>query len=78
MVIALTMSDDAESAGITIPAKELAEKIGVPVIAITATKRIGLIDLMKAVQNYHTNPPINPVWEPPTKANAVIATRYCP
>ncbi len=74
MVIALTMSDDAESAGITIPAKELAEKIGVPVIAITATKRIGLIDLMKAVQNYHTNPPINPVWEPPTKANAVIAT----
>ena len=72
VVIALTMSDDAALAGIEIPAKELAERIGVPVIPITATKRIGLIDLLKAIQSYEQNPKPTPVWEPPAEAKEVI------
>lgn len=72
IIIALTMSDDAEQAGIEIPVKELSQKIGVPVIPVTATKRIGLIDLIKAIQSYEENPKVTPVWEPPANAVEVI------
>lgn len=72
VIIALTMSDEAEQAGIEIPLKEFAAKLGVPVVPITATKRIGLIDLLKAVQGYQDAPKVEPVWEPPAEACQVI------
>ena len=47
VVVALNMMDELERMGDTLDAQKLEEKIGVPVVAISALKETGLDDLMK-------------------------------
>ncbi len=49
VVVALNMVDEAESRQISIDARMLAEKLGVPVVPTVASKRRGLDELMMAV-----------------------------
>lgn len=47
MVIALNMIDEVKKSGATIDGKKLEEKIGVPVVEISALKGIGIAELME-------------------------------
>jgi ferrous iron transport protein B len=47
MVIALNMMDAARQAGLEIDSKKLSEKLGVPVVEVTAVKKLGFDDLEK-------------------------------
>ena len=47
VVVALNMMDELERMGDTLDVQKLEEKIGVPVVAISALKETGLDDLMK-------------------------------
>ncbi|HOK19870.1 MAG TPA: ferrous iron transporter B, partial [Thermosynergistes sp.] len=47
MVIALNMIDEVKKSGATIDGKKLEEKIGVPVVEISALKCIGIAELME-------------------------------
>ena len=49
MVVALNMSDEARVQGITIDTEMLSDRLGVPVVAITARSGEGVRDLMDAV-----------------------------
>ena len=49
VVVALNMVDVAEKNGVVIDVMALREKLGVPVIAMVATKGVGLIELRQAV-----------------------------
>jgi ferrous iron transport protein B len=49
VVVALTMVDLAHQQGITIDTEELGRRLGVPVIPVQATRRIGLAALQKAL-----------------------------
>lgn len=53
VVIALNMIDVAEDAGITIDTKKLSAQLGVPVIAVIASKGIGIAELKQAIANTH-------------------------
>ncbi|NOT57131.1 MAG: ferrous iron transport protein B, partial [Deltaproteobacteria bacterium] len=49
VVVALTMADVAENLGLKIDTKELSTRLGVPVIPVQATRRIGLPELQHAL-----------------------------
>ncbi|MSQ46941.1 MAG: ferrous iron transport protein B [Deltaproteobacteria bacterium] len=49
MVVALTMADVAQQLGLAIDTKELSTRLGVPVIPVQATRRVGLSDLQHAL-----------------------------
>lgn len=49
MVVALNMSDEARVQGITIDTDKLSERLGVPVVSITARSGEGVRDLIEAV-----------------------------
>ncbi len=51
MVIALNMMDEVRASGNTIHVETLAEKLGVPVVPISAGKNEGIHDLVEAVSN---------------------------
>lgn len=56
MVIALNMIDEVEKSGDLLEAKKLEEKIGVPVVEISALKGRGLDELMKRAYEASQNP----------------------
>jgi ferrous iron transport protein B len=49
VVVALTMADVAQQLGLEIDTKELSSRLGVPVIPVQATRRVGLTDLQHAL-----------------------------
>lgn len=51
MVLALNMADEAKSAGIRIDAKELSERLGVPVIETVATEKRGIRKLQASLSS---------------------------
>jgi ferrous iron transport protein B len=57
VVVALNMVDVAEKNGVVIDVMALREKLGVPVIAMVATKGVGLIELRQAVSRSPLPPP---------------------
>lgn len=50
MIIALNMMDEVRASGNSIHVKRLSERLGVPVIPISASKNEGITDLMNAVR----------------------------
>ncbi|EDY16108.1 ferrous iron transport protein B [Chthoniobacter flavus Ellin428] len=60
IVVALNMVDVAEKNGVVIDIMALREKLGVPVIAMVATKGVGLIELRQAVSRSPLPPPT--IW----------------
>ena len=50
-ILALNMMDEAARDGITIDVKNLSEKLGIPVIAISAAKNSGINELLSAAMN---------------------------
>ena len=50
LVLALNMSDEAERFGIRIDTAELSRRLGVPVLAISARQRRGLVELMRTLR----------------------------
>ncbi|RJP68732.1 MAG: ferrous iron transport protein B [Candidatus Abyssobacteria bacterium SURF_17] len=49
MVLVLNMADEAKSAGISIDAKKLAERLGVPVVETVATEKRGINKLIASI-----------------------------
>jgi ferrous iron transport protein B len=47
VVVALTMTDVARKQGITVDVPALAKRLGVPVVPVQATKRIGIFTSVK-------------------------------
>jgi len=60
IVVALNMVDVAEKNGVVIDIMALREKLGVPVVAMVATKGVGLIELRQAVSRSPLPPPT--IW----------------
>ena len=56
IVVALNMIDAVEKAGDKIDVKALEQKIGVPVVAISALKGVGLIELMERAYEISSKP----------------------
>jgi ferrous iron transport protein B len=63
LIIALNQMDVAEKKGIRIDIEKLSELLGTPVIPMTATKNVGLIELMAEVVDLHEKktPPVKPL-----------------
>ncbi|MEP6925295.1 MAG: ferrous iron transport protein B [Pyrinomonadaceae bacterium] len=55
VIVALTMMDEAEKSETTISTAKLADALQVPVVPVTATKRIGLTELSEAVAKAATS-----------------------
>lgn len=56
MVVALTMTDVAESRGLAIDVERLAERLGVPVVPVQAHRRVGLDRLKSALATASERP----------------------
>lgn len=56
VIVALNMLDVAESKGITINPDDISQKLGVPVFPIVASKKKGIIEVKKAVNDALANP----------------------
>lgn len=70
VVVALNMGDLAEKAGITVDAKRLSERLGVPVVPTLASKREGVAELKAAVRSsLGANGPATP-WNEPSPLSA--------
>ena len=54
MVVALNMADCLKANGETIDVDALSNKLGVPVVSISALKQKGIKELMQTVKEYHT------------------------
>ena len=63
LIIALNQMDIAEKKGIKIDVRKLSELLGVPVVPMTATKNVGLMELMADVVELHEKgaPPVKPL-----------------
>lgn len=73
MVIALTMTDAAEKAGLTVRADALEQAVGVPVRAVVADRKQGLSELLSTLDRAPTLPPSEPSWRMPIAVEAALA-----
>lgn len=62
LIVALTMTDAAEQAGMTVRAEVLQKQLGVPVRVVVASKRQGLDALLKTVLTGGDLPAPEPAW----------------
>jgi len=72
VILALSMVDLATASGVKIDFKKLSEKLGIPVIAIHASKRKGLDELKNAIVSLQTEKRMPPV---PVFSQDVISNR---
>ena len=72
VILALSMVDLATASGVKIDFKALSEKLGIPVIAIHASKRKGLDELKNAIVSLQTEKRMPPV---PVFSQDVISNR---
>ena len=72
VILALSMVDLATAAGVQIDFKALSEKLGIPVVAIHASKRKGLEELKNAIVSLQTEKRMPPV---PVFSKDVISNR---
>lgn len=72
VILALSMVDLANASGVKIDFKKLSEKLGIPVIAIHASKRKGLDELKNAIVSLQTEKRMPPV---PVFSQDVISNR---
>jgi ferrous iron transport protein B len=56
VILSLNLMDEAYGAGISINCKLLSELLGIPVVATTAVKRLGLEELKKTIATYTYSP----------------------
>lgn len=56
VILNINMMDEARNLGIWIDVKRLADILGIPVIATSAIKKVGLEDLKKAIRHYQVRP----------------------
>ena len=71
VMVVLNMTDEAEAHGISIDAKNLSTKLGVPVLATTASLGRGILELKTAVLNYKPRVPVQPLVYDETIEKAV-------
>lgn len=57
VIVALNMSDAAEARGLSVDAERLSANLGVPVVAISATKRTGIETLRETIAASLSDPP---------------------
>ncbi len=69
-VIALTMTDSAAQAGVQVDATALQTAIGVPVIVVLAGQKVGIPQLLAALERSKVLVPPEPAWLVPEKIRA--------
>ncbi len=72
-VVALNMTDVAEQRGMKVSAEWLAERLGVPVVAVQANKRVGIEPLRRALAESIDRPPHKPQSPLPPAVQAEVA-----
>lgn len=77
MILVLNMADLIDEAGLKVDVEKLSQKLGVPVVAVSARSSQGVIELKKAIADLLRNPqayrPEEPFYEPGTRARDVLA-----
>jgi ferrous iron transport protein B len=64
-IVALTMTDAAEQAGIKIDAAALSKQLHVPVIVVVASQKVGIQDVLRALESGKAQTPPPPAWDVP-------------
>ncbi len=72
IVIALTMTDAADKEGIAVKADVLEKQLGVPVRVVVASRRQGLTELLKTLENGCELPCPPPAWTVPPAIAAEV------
>ncbi len=79
VIVALNMVDQAEQNGVFIDLRVLRERLGVPVIAMVATKGVGLVELKQAVsQSPLPRPQARAPMEPLVEEQAQVLAKLLP
>ncbi|MCA9140368.1 MAG: ferrous iron transporter B [Planctomycetales bacterium] len=74
-IVAVNLIDAAEASGVTIKFDDLRERLGCPVIGVSARKRRGLGELREAI--YELTKPVNPIL-PIARSSCVADCTGCP
>ena len=64
-IVALTMTDAAAQAGISVDAAELGNQLGVPVIVVIASQKLGVSEVLTALEGGKSLTPPQPAWNVP-------------
>jgi ferrous iron transport protein B len=71
VIVVLNMMDEAEAHGISVDVNKLSAKLGVPVFATSASLGRGILELKKAIVDYHYRTPVQPMVYEETIEKAV-------